>query len=254
MEEIKNIFKKPVFSTLLVILTIYLGIISINALKENQYIGEESRNNITVSGTGEVYTQPDLALINLSIVTEKETVSEAMSENTEKMNNIIEEVKNQGIEEKDLKTTNFSVYPRYEWHEATEEKPQGERVLVGYEVNQTLEVKIRDLEKISIIIDKATEKGANQVSNLQFIVENEDSVRSQAREEAIKEAKSKAEDISSQLGVKLVKITSFNEGYISSPRFYDYAIEEAAGKGGGSSIETGENKIEVNVSITYEIE
>ncbi len=241
-------------SVFLIVLTAYTTVAIQNKIKEREYIGQETeaRNNITVSGTGKIYTKPNLALISFSVITEKESIGKAMEENTEKMNNIISEIKEEGIEEKDLKTTGYNIYPRYEWYEKTEEKPQGERVLVGYEVYQTLEVKIRDLGKIGNIIQKATEKGANKVSNLQFTVENEDEIKKQAREEAIKKAKDKAEEIASQLGVNLVKIINFEEGQIVSPRYY--SLEKAAGVSEDLSIEAGENKIEVTVNITYKLD
>jgi hypothetical protein len=251
MQEQNKKILTPLMLTLSLILIIYFGISSYNQFKEGQYIGE-SENNITISGTGEVYAQPDLALISFSVITEKETVSEAMSENTSKMNNVITEVKNQSVEEKDLKTTNFSVYPRYEWYEATETKPSGERVLVGYEIYQTLEVKVRNLENIGNIIEKATEAGANQVGSLQFTIEDEQEFKNQAREKAINQAKEKAQEIAEQLDIELVKIINFNEN-TNSPIFYrSYALDEDSGMG-GANIETGENKIEVNVNLTYKI-
>lgn len=224
-----------------------------NKVKEGRYIGQEieSKNTITVSDSGEVYAKPDLALVSFSVITEARTVAEAVDQNAAKMNQIISFAKRQGVKEKDLKTTVFSINPRYEYQRI---HPTGKRVLVGYEVRQTLQVKIRDLDKISQILQGATDAGANQVGSLQFTIDEEDELRKEAREEAIKKAKAKAKELAKQLGVSLVRITSFNE---SGPSYYPFARiggeamsvadEEAP------QIETGENKIEVTVSITYEI-
>jgi len=193
-------------------------------------------------------------LIDFSVVGEKKTVIEAMAENTKKMNSVIEAIKSQGVEEKDLKTTNFSISPRYEWYEKSEIYPAGKRVLVGYEVNQTLQVKIRDLTKIGNIIQVATKAGANQVGDLQFTIDKQDELKSQARKEAIEKAKVMAKEIAGQLGVKLVKITNFSEN-ATAPIPYPYFMERAMGGGAETpQIQTGENKIEVQVSITYEID
>ena len=138
-----------------------------------------------------------------------------MSENTKNMNAVIDSVKKQGVEEKDLKTTGFYISPRYEWYEAgtcIPACPNGKRVLVGYEITQSLEVKIRDLSKIGEIIQEATNSGANQVGDLQFTIDKEDELKAQARKDAIDEAKNKAKELASQLGVKLVRITNFSEG------------------------------------------
>ena len=262
VKKIKNLDLKSLFllTAILFLLfsTVLVGVYISNKIKEGRYIGQEveTKNKITVSGKGEIYTKPDLAVINFSVVTEAKTVRGALNNNAEKMNAVIKAVKNQGVDDKDLKTTNFNIYPRYEWYERSELYPQGKRVLVGYEVRQTLEVKVRDIGKISQVIDSAIDAGANQVSNLSFTVDKQDEFKKQAREKAIKEAKAKAKEIASQLGIHLVRIIGFSESAIMpTPRLFNFE-GEAMGMGGGGTapqIETGENKIGVTVNITYEI-
>ena len=259
--------KKCLFAALLVILSVFLVALTVstavgiqNKIKEGKYIGQEieARNTITVSASGEIYAKPDLALTTFSVITEEKTVAEAMSKNTEKMNAVIDSVKDQGVEDKDLKTTSFNIYPRYEWQEKATcipPCPQGKRVLVGYEVRQSLQVKIRDLDKVGTIIQVGTDAGANQVSDLQFTIDKQDELKKQAREQAIEKAKTKARELASQLGVDLVRITNFSESSVF-PRFY--GLEKAVGVGGDEEvsvpqIEIGENKIEVTIIITYGI-
>lgn len=249
-----------ILSIFLMVVTVWFAVAIQNKIKEGKYIGQEieAKNTITVSETGEIYAKPDLALVAFSVITEAKTVGEAMSENTEKMNSIIGAMKDEGIEEKDLKTTSFTIYPRYEWWKVETEiypYPPGKRVLVGYEVQQSLQVKIREMAKIGDIIQGATDAGANQVGDLQFTIDKEDELKKQARGQAIDKAKTKAEELAQQLGVNLVRITHFSESAVA-PRFFGL-MEEAIGigMGGGEApqIETGENKIEVTVTITYEI-
>lgn len=231
-----------------------------NKIKEWKYIGQGavSNNSITLTGTGEIYAKPDLAITSFSVITEAKTVAEAISENTKKMNAVIAAVKNQGVEEKDLKTINFSISPHYDYYDANKIYISGgTRVLSGYDVTQSLQVKIRDLTKVGNIIQAAVDSGSNETSDLQFTIDNQDALEKQAREDAIKKAKAKAEELAGQLGIKLVKIISFSENnYIPY-----YAMEKASvssGIGGGGvtppQIQTGENKIQVTVSITYEID
>ncbi len=247
--------------SLLIFSVVWVGVDISNKVKEGKYIGQqvEYQRTIQVTGTGEVYAKPDLAVSVFSVVTEKKTVQEALSENTEKMNGIIQAIKDLGVEEKDLKTIGFNISPRYEWKKSEELSsyyPEGERVLAGYEVTQSLEVKIRNLEKVGEIIQKATEEGSNQVGSLQFTVDQEEEFKDQAREDAIAQAKEKARELASQLGVNLGGIVGFSEsGYV--PIYYSYD-KSAVGYGGSEEsvspqIETGENKISVNVYITYEI-
>ncbi len=248
--------KKNIITTLIIVAIVFLVslIVWVNIDIQNKIT--ETENTITVSDTGEVYAKPDLALTTFSTITEEKTVAEALSKNTEKMNAVIDFVKDQGVEDKDLKTTSFNIYPRYEWYEKEDcvpPCPSGKRVLVGYEVRQSLEVKIRDLEKIGAIIEGATEAGANQVGDLQFTIDKEDELKKQAREQAIEKAKTKAKELASQLGVNLVRISNFSESSVV-PRYY--GLEKVAVPGAGEEapqIEIGENKIEVTVTITYEI-
>ncbi|MFH1462332.1 MAG: SIMPL domain-containing protein [bacterium] len=218
---------------------------------------KEGENTISVSGTGEVYASPDLAITFFSVVTEAKTVSQAVSENTENMNAIIAFIKSEGIADKDLKTTGFNIYPLYEWCDASSSIkpcPVNKRNLTSYEVRQTLQTKIRDLVKIGSIIQGATDNGANQVGNLSFTIDDEEALKEQARKEAIKKAKAKAKELTSQLGVKLGKVVYFSEGS-DFPKYYmaEPAVSIEMGGGEAPQIETGENKISVIVSITYEI-
>jgi len=250
---------KNIFILLVSVLIVFIFVLSVsgiigifNKIKEGKYIGQEvqTKNTITVSDTGEIYTKPDLGITVFSVKTEKNTVAQAMTENTQKMNEVIGAMKDLGVEEKDLKTTAFNIYPRYNYLEI------GTRVLSGYEITQSLQVKIRDLDKIGQVIQDATDAGANQVGNLSFTVDKEDEFKEQAREDAINKVKAKAKELASQLGVDLVRIVGFYESG-QEPMYYDtYSAKEAMGIGGGGEvpqIETGENKISVSVSITYEI-
>jgi len=244
-------------AALLVIVSVFLITLIVSKAIDIRDKIQITGNTITVSDTGEVYAKPDLALTTFSVITEAKTVAEAMSENTKKMNAVIDFVKGQGVEDKDVKTTSFNIYPRYEYQKVETEiypYPPGKRVLVGYEVTQSLEVKIRDMTKIGDIIQGATDAGANQVGDLQFTIDKQDELKKEARTQAIEKAKTKAKELTDQLGVKLVRIINFSE---SSVIPYYYGLEKAAapsGVGGGApQIETGENKIEVTVTITYEI-
>jgi len=257
----ENQANSKAFGAILIILALvftgYIAVKANNAVKEGRYIGQplETKNTITVSDKGEIYAKPDLAITSFSVITEAKTVALAMSENTEKMNAVIKAVADEGVKEEDRKTTNFSIYPRYEYYESSKLYPSGRRVLVGYDVNQSLEVKIREMEKIGTIIEKAISAGANETSDLQFTIDKQDALKSEARAEAIAKAKAKAEELAKQLGVKLVRITSFSESSVS-PYYYSY--KEAMTSSGEApapapDIQTGQTKIEVSVSITYEI-
>ncbi|MCK9446914.1 SIMPL domain-containing protein, partial [bacterium] len=157
------------------------------------------------------------------------------------------------IEEKDIKTTSFNINPVYAWEDKT-----GKRTLTGYEVNQTINVKIRDLTKVGSIISGATEKGANDVSSLSFIVDDDEKVKEDAKNLAIKDAQAKAKNLEKALGVKMVKIINFSENsynpvFVSYDSSYKMLNSSAGALEIAPTIQTGQNKITSTVTITYAI-
>ncbi len=256
--------KHNLLSVLIIVLIVLFSVLVIvnvveiqNKVKTGRYIGQEiaAQNNISVQATGEVYVKPDLAVATFSVINEQKEVADALAENSEQMNKVIEAIKEEGVESKDLKTTGFRIYPRYEWYDGDRSYyPEGERVLVGYEVSQTLEVKIRDMAIIGDIIKIAADQGANQMGGINFTLDDEDAAKQEARRAAIEEAKTKARELADQLEVRLVRITDFTESLSAPYRNVGYA-EDALDMASGSvpSIETGENKVSVTVQIKYEI-
>ena len=249
-------FKKPIAIVaiiLLIILAIYLLVLTWNAVKQHDYIGrtEQQIYTITISGEGKITAIPDIAQISLGIETQKLKVVDAQKENTEKMNEIIKELKGLDIEAKDIKTSQYSIYPRYDWNE-------GRQILRGYQVNQTVSVKIRDLDIIGDVLDMAAQKGANQVGSLNFTIDEPEDLRQEARIEALANAKEKAEALAKVADVKLGKLVSFNESTGGSPVYWDYGLMEAkaVGMGGGEpapDVEPGSQEIIINVTVTYEV-
>ncbi len=252
---------------LLVIFTIFFialvaFIILILALDKVEYrrdIGQEfeDRNTIVVSAQGQVFAEPDLAIVNFSVISEKETIVDAMQENREKMNAIIAFMKENEIEDRDLRTIAFRVNPRYEWHDENDFR-RGRRVLVGYEVRQSLEVRIRDMEKIGAIIQGGTDLGADQVKSLRFTIDDKEELKNQARKQAIKEARERARVLADQLDVRLIRIVNFREGRQIPifPRFgldMPIPVPTAPGRDVVPEIKIGEDKIQITVHITYEI-
>ncbi len=249
---------------LLTVLIIFFGVLTANELKERNYIGIDLDREkvIYVTGEGISLNKPDFATINFSIVEEAKTASEATKKVSEKMNKVIEFLKEQKIEESDLKTMNVSVYPRYEYQTREmidypyppEDK---ERVLAAYEASQSLEVKIRDLDNAGTIIEGAVNAGANQMGGLIFDIEDQKISKDDARNKAIEDAKAKAEKLASQLGVKLTKIVSYNENDQMPYLLKESRMMDSAPLGMGESdmeIEPGEQEIKVIVNIGYEIQ
>ncbi len=212
-------------------------------------------NTITVSGTGEVIVKPDMATVSFGVVKLSADVTTAQTESATKMEAILQVLKDNGVEDKDIKTTNYNIYPKYEYQNYVS-YPYGKQVMVGYEVSQTVSVKIRDLSTAGAILAGVGKAGATDISGLNFTVDDEDSIKDQARDLAIKDAKAQAKVLAKSLGVRLIRITSYTEGGVY-PVYYGLEKATAMGIGGGETdappVPTGENTITSNISITYEI-
>ena len=207
-------------------------------------------NTISFSGEGKVAAKPDIAQVNFAIITQAATSKAAQDANSPKSKTIADFLKKEGIEEKDIKTTSYNVYPQYNYPR------YGTPEITGYEVSQNFEVKIRDLDKINIILDGLVSAGANNISNLNFTVDDPEKLLAEARSKAIEDAKKKASALEDQLGVNLGKIVNFSENTGGYPRpIYFEAKDIGGGMGGGVGPElpTGENEILVYVNITYQI-
>jgi uncharacterized protein YggE len=252
INEYMKCCKNPVkilIGAVLAVLTIFIAAKAVNEIKNEGKTIQDVQNTITVSAEGKIYAKPDIGEINLGVTNEAKTVAEAQAKSTEAINKVMDFLKSSGVEEKDIRTTNYNIRPVYDYTEA-----RGQ-TLRGYSVSQNLDVKIRDLAKSGNIIAGAATGGANVVGGLNFTIDDLDAIKAQARQEAINKARNKAKELTDELGIKLGKLVSFSEsgGY---PIYYDKSM--ALGVGGGEtvpapSIPTGENEITVDVSLTYKI-
>jgi len=248
----------------IIFLATFLGVKTLSIIKEYKFIGGgvPATNVVTVSGEGEIFAVPDTATFTFSVVEEAVTVEEAQSVATEKINKLVEYLKDEKIKEEDIKTLSYNVYPRYEFKRegsSSGVSPRnGTRELVGFEIRQGIQVKVGDTKKAGELLSGVGSFGASDISGLQFTIDDEDSLREEARKEAIQDAKKKARQLARDLDVHLVRVVSFNE-YGAGPlygieSFGAVSADSSLGRGGAvPEIPTGENRIISNVSITYEI-
>ncbi|HRH26790.1 MAG TPA: SIMPL domain-containing protein [Parcubacteria group bacterium] len=269
LNSLDAVSKKRLFNAVLamfVLLAVFLGIKALSSLKELSYIGKGvyPSNVISVNGTGEVLAVPDVASFSFSVVEEGKTVKDAQDKATKKINSILEAVEALGVDKKDIKTTSYNSYPKYEYTQGACSMnycPPGKQVLTGYEVNQSVTVKVRDTEKAGEALTKVGELGAGNISGLDFVVDDLEKVKAEAREKAVADAKAKAKILSKTLGVRLDTIVNFYEnGDGAYPIMYrsemsaDAKVMNMAGSASvAPSLPTGENKIVSNVTITYEV-
>jgi hypothetical protein len=238
-----------VFSVLAGLAGIIMILMIISGISSFSGEGRTSSDNlIYFSGQGKVYTKPDIVFVDFSVVTQGANIDSVQEANTQKMNNVIEFLKGFGIEEKDIKTTNYNLYPQYNYE--NNRIPQ----IIGYQINQTLSVKIREIDKAGEILKKVVNTGINQVNSFRFGVEDDEVIKEEARKIAIEDAKQKAEALASEIGIRLGKVVGFSENSNDIVPMYDsYKAYGMGGASGTPNVEAGENEIIVNVTLTYEI-
>jgi hypothetical protein len=212
---------------------------------------QSAPRTLNVTGAGVAYLKPDIAYIYLGVHTEKPSASDAMKENNAQTQKVIDALKKLGVEEKDIRTTNFSIWP-FDKYDPASGMPTGEKY---YAVDNTVYVTIRDLASLGSLLDGVITAGANTVNSIQFDVADKTAALKEARAAAVKNAQDQALELASLTGVTLGEITSIS--------FYDaapYPVADMYGKGGGGGaevaavpIQPGQLTITVTVQMTYEI-
>jgi uncharacterized protein YggE len=238
---------------LAIALTVLALVKAIGIIRSYPYIGETNGPaTIQVSGTGDVIAIPNIATFDFSVTNEASDVASAQTKTTDTANVIMAFLKKNGIQSTDIKTTDYSVYPRYNYVTQTASIPSmgGTQVLAGYDVSESVEVKIRDLSTAGMILSGIGGLGATNVSGLTFTEDNHDDIVKQAEAAAITDAKTNAQALAKNLGVKLVRLVSYSN---QNPGPVYYAASAMGTEKAVPDIAPGENKITANVTLVYEI-
>lgn len=201
---------------------------------------------ITVSGSGSVSLTPDIANISIGVQTEDKEAAKAVTTNNAKAQDVLTKLKSFGIPEKDINTTNFSVYPRQSFDD------QGKPVETTYVVENTVMVKVRDLTKIGEILDTVVKSGANTISNISFDVADSTEAYNKAMEAAIDDARAKADIAAEAAGVKVGQVHSIQASgstpYSAAKRASGLEMLAAAPQ---VPISAGQMEMTVDVTVVY---
>jgi uncharacterized protein YggE len=207
---------------------------------------------MVVSETGKETVVPDIAKVTLGIESQGQVLKNVQNEVNKKSKSLTDSLKKLGIDEKDIKTTNYSVSPEYDYQTTPYR-------INGYRVSTNYEVKITDFEKVNDVLSAATSSGANTIGNISFEVNDKtkEEVTQKAREEAVKLAKDKAQGLAKASGITLGKIINVTEstGY-ELPRPVAYGKEmslNSADRPDVANVTPGETEISVTVSLSYEV-
>jgi uncharacterized protein YggE len=235
----------------LVVLAVVAGLIIVK-----QMTPQPVDRVFSVSADGKVVVKPDTVQLRIGVVTQpQKTAADAVRQGNEQMTKVVDALKAVGVKAEEMQTTGYNLNPRY-----TYANDRGQQ-LDGYELYQELSVKmsISESNKTSEVLAAATGAGANQVGDIQFVVDDPDAARMEARREAINKAKIKARQLSSATGMHLGRIVDVLEdsGGVQPPMYY--ARDAVMGMGGTSeatpapAVEVGQNEITVTMTLVYRV-
>lgn len=215
---------------------------------------EDNPRTITITGEAQVSAAPDIAYVEMGVVTEGKTAGEALAANTEAMEKVFDGLEEAGIDKKDMQTSNFSVYPVYEQVRPEDSRPHTPKI-GGYTVQNQLTVKVRDLDNLGAILDRVVSLGSNQLSGIRFSIDDPKPLLNEAREAAVKDALAKAKLYAGAAGVAIGEIMSISEGGSSMPQPF-YAKDmmmSARAEGAPVPMAAGEQTITANVILVIRI-
>ena len=198
---------------------------------------------ITVSASGQVAAEPDRARISSGVTTEAATARDALSKNTDAMKKVIAGLKASGIEAKDIQTTSFRVEPRY-----TRPKEGEAAVIDGYRVTNQVQVLSRNLERLGEILDQLVSLGANEMAGLSFEVSEAETLRDEARKEAVANALRRAKLYAAAAGAEVGEVLTIQEGGDMGPR---PMLMARAMKAEAVPLERGTETLEASVTVTW---
>jgi uncharacterized protein YggE len=214
-------------------------------------VGQQS-TGIWVTGEGELTVTPDLAILNLGVESQAKTVAEAQQQAREAMDSVMAELDRYDIAEKDIQTSSFSIYPVYEWEDLLRKQE-----LVGYQVTNTVTVKVRKLDDTGPIIDAVADAGGDyiRITSVSFTVDDPTTYYEEVREKAMTDAKAKAKQLADLGDIGLGKPLYISEGSISAPIIReDYAkAESGSAPAPTTSISPGEIEIQLTIQVVYSI-
>jgi uncharacterized protein len=205
--------------------------------------------SISISGHGEIRAVPDIAVISIGVTTQANSARDALDANTKSMKSLLDTLKGAGIDDRDMATSNFSVGPRFDYGNNTGQPPK----LLGYDVNNMVTVKVRNIAELGELLDVAVSTGSNTINGISFSVSKPDAMLTDARKAAVLDARAKAETYAAAGGFKLGNILNVSEGAPYQPPIGYSAKAERAQSADAVPIAQGEQTLAVDVSITYEI-
>jgi len=268
-----------------VLLMLFLLAASLKELSSISHVGDGAPvNTITVSGTGNAYAVPDVATFNFTVSDTEKAVADAQTKATALVNSALAVVRAAGVADTDIQTEDYSINPQYEYQNAVCPSPAiydsgassgvsgsvssgvmipapvycppNKQTLTGYQVSESISVKLRDLSKAGSLLVSLGSAGVSDLNGPSFTVDNPDAVQASARAKAITDAQSKAQGLARELGVRIVRVTNFsdNAGGYAYPMMAMATNASVGAAAPAPQVPAGQQKVTDSVSVTYQIQ
>ena len=211
---------------------------------------------LTVTAEGKSTRTPDLAVFTAGVTTQEKTAGAALSQNAAKMNAVIVALKAQGVAERDIQTSNLSVSPVYgQPHRNPDGTYEGDPIITGYQATNQVQVRQRKLGQYGKVIDTLVAAGANQVNGPAFQLDNADAATDEARVEAVKKARARAELYARAAGLRVARILTISEtgGWSPQPPVLYARAEKMMAGSAPSPVAAGELDVTASVTVTFEM-
>lgn len=218
---------------------------------------EMPRPMISMGGHGEVTAEPDTATVTSGVTTQADTARAALDANTEAMTALIQTLKDAGIAEKDIQTSNFSVNPNYVYSDARDENGYTRPPKIsGYQVQNTVTVRVRDLSTLGTVLDHAVTVGANTINGISFSVDDPAGLYDEARKEAFADARHKAELYAGAAGEALGGVRGISESQGGTPPPQPYMMKQQFADAAAAPVpvQGGELTFAIDVQVTWDLE
>ncbi|WP_164661088.1 SIMPL domain-containing protein [Tropicibacter sp. Alg240-R139] len=212
---------------------------------------EEPPRTIQVSGQAQVQAEPDQALINLGVTNEAATAAEAMDATSQALAEVIARLKDQGVEARDIQTQQVSLHPI--WSQKVDKSTgQNRNHITGFSASNILAVRVKDMDKLGVILGEVVGDGVNDFQGLRFLVQDPKPLVDQARADAVKDAMDRAQQLAEAAGVKLGDVLSISENSVQ-PYARGANARFAAMESAAVPIEVGEISYQSTVSMVFVI-
>lgn len=215
---------------------------------------------LSVNAEGQSRRTPDIAVFSAGVVTQAPTAGEALADNSGRMDRVVAALKREGIADRDIQTSSISLQPRYSDPRPPQPvrtggpvpEPEAPRI-IGYEARNTVQVRVRDLDRMGRVIDRLIAEGANQVNGPSFTLDEPDAALDEARTEAVSKARSRAELYARAAGMRVTRILSISESGGASPLRENFAMARAAPAAAPTPVAPGELTLGITLSVQFEL-